>query len=268
MLILLIPIKTFASSNDNSFIISEEDYQNLLLFYTPEYIDTMTYDEYMSFKSLEIIPENVVRISKYYKVVTNNITKEVDKEEISEEEYESYVVPENNRSLYYETAYQKMILSFMHNSDTSNYFSYTGIWKVMPSVRSYDDIGARIIGFNIVHGTQSTKQIYTLNGTNYSINYAYNSIYAQHFSNGYGVSMGLIGSDNITKLQLTTSASMSVDFYPAFIYGAYEHAIDTITLNQAKDYTLGLGDGSVFVWGSSASGHYDGMNGISTYITS
>ena len=267
LLILLIPTKTFAQTEQASFYIPESDYQTLLLFYTPEYISTMTYDEYMSFRSLDINPENVVRISKYYKVVTNNLTKEVDKQEISEEEYEAYDVTNQNRSYYFETAYQKMVLSFTHTSDTANFFSYTGIWKTMPSVRSYDDIGARIIGFSIVNGTQSTKQIYKLNGTTYTINYPYNGTYTKNFSNGYGVSMGLIGS-NVTALQCTTSAAMTVNFYPAFIYGAYEHAIDKITLSKAKDYTLGYGAGDVFVWGSTASGHYDNMNGISTYITS
>ena len=264
MLILLIPVKAFASSD---FYIPESDYELLLKFHTPEYIDTMDYDEYMSFKSLDINPESVVRISKFYKVVTNYLTKEVDKQEISEEEYEAYEVTEQGRSYYFETAYEKLVLSFSHTSDTTNYFSYTGIWKVMPSVRSYDDIGIRVIGFSIDSGSRVSRQIYKLNGSNIYINYPYNSMYVKTSGNGYGVSMGLIGS-NVTALQCTTSGTMTVDFYPAFIYGAYEHAIDTITLNTAKNYTIGLGAGDVFVWGTNASGHYDNMNGISTYITS
>ena len=266
--ILLIPVKTFAFVTQSGLSIPDETYDKLSLFHTKEYITTMTYDEYMSFQSLNIVPENVIRISKYYKVVTNNLTKEVDRVEITEEEYEAYKVPTNNRSLYYETAYQKMILSFTHISDNANYFSYTGIWKAMPSNRSIDDIGARVIGFNIVSGSQFTRQIYTLNNTVYTTNYYYGGSESQYFTNGYGVSIDLVDSNSITTLECSTSANMTVNFYPAFIFGAYEHAVDTVTLNQAKDYTIGNGAGGVFVWGSTASGHYDGASGISTYITS
>ena len=267
LLILLIPVRTFASSIEGGREIPQKDYDLLLLFYTPEYIDTMTYDEYLSFMTLDINPENVTRISKYYKVVTNTLTNEVEKEEITEEEYEAYEVPAQTRSYYFETAYEKLVLSFAHNSNTSNHFSYTGIWKTMPSVRSYDDIGARTVGFEIVEGSQISKQIYKLNGTSHSINYSYNGNNSKYFDNGYGVSMNLVDSD-VTALQCTTSASMIVNFYPAFIFGAYEHAINNVSLGTAKNYTLGAGAGNVFVWGSYASGHYDGMNGISTYVTS
>lgn len=264
---LLIPGKTFAFNTQAGFRIPQDEYEKLSLFYTPEYIATMSYDEYLYFQSLEIIPENIIRISKYYKVVTNNITKEVDREEITEREYEEYEVPENNRSYYFETAYQKMVLTLAHNSDTSNYFSYTGIWKTMPSVRSYDDIGGRFIGFNIVSGSQTGHQIYKKNGVINSVDYSWGGTNSQYFDNGYGISMNLV-NDDITELQCTTSAAMTVDFYPAFVFGAYEHATDYITLSQAQDYTIGNGAGNVFIFGSTATGHYDGMNGISTYVTS
>jgi hypothetical protein len=264
LVITLIPITTFASV-DRNFIIPEDDYNLLLLFYTPEYISTMTYDEYLSFMSMDIDPEKVERVSKYYKVVTNYLTHEVEKEEVTEAEYEAYEVPVQDRSLFYETGYEKLVLSFTHISDTSNYVSYTGIWKVIPSVRSYDNIGIRVTGFSVDAGSQITKQIYKMNGTNYSINYPYGGINSQYFADGYGVSMGLIGS-TVTALQCTTSASLTVDSYPAYVFGAYEHAVDTITLNDAKDYYLGPGSGNVFIFGDDAAGHYDGMLGLYTYI--
>ena len=256
---MLIPFRVFANQD---FKISEEDYEKLLLFYTPEYIETMDYNEYNSFRSKNIDPEHVTKTNKFFRIVTNKVTGDIQKEEITEDEYNlAEINKPTDRDVYYEISYEKIVLTLMHLNSFSNFFSYTGIWKVLPSVRSYDNIGARTIGFNIVEGTQITKQIFKYNGNTTHIDYPYNGIHSKYFDDGYGVSVGLVGS-GVTDIQVTTSASMTVDFYPATIYGAYEHAIDIITLSTAKNYTIGYGYGDVFIFGGNVGSHYDGMTGL------
>ncbi len=260
LVVLLVPVKTLASSNQD-FKITDNDYEVLSLFYTPEYISGMTYEEYMDFKAKNINPENVLRTSKYYRVVINHLTNEVEETEITEEEYENAEVPEPDRSYVYETTYKRLALTIDHESDISNFFSLTNTWKMLPSTRSYDDIGVRYVGFDIISGSQIAKQFYTYNGTNYYINYPYGGINSQYFNNGFGVSMGLFGGD-ITKLQLSISGSLVVTSYPATLYASYQHAIDTITLSTAKSYTIGTGMGYVFVFNNGVGIHYDGMSGV------
>lgn len=185
---------------------------------------------------------------KYYKTTTStlnsrninnisnvNISTTV---EITKEEYDSFDV--NNSSPYtiVETEYKKMTTTI---SSVNSYYRYKVSleWKNIPKVRSYDTIA---IGF-----PASVKPKLTpIFSENYctSSNNCYNTTgykYLYTGNNGVGVTFQVPTGD-IKSMDQTLYVDMQKNTTSTIItqyaYGDYAHAIKSISLDNAKNYTV------------------------------
>lgn len=267
---MLYPNLTYASEyiNDLGVAISEEDYNNLRKIYTEKYISVLDENEYSRIKNLNLDYDNAQTTVNYVKTEINNVTGEVSETYITEEEYEATQINPQTRATVYETAYKRISLVFLKEGNSNAYFSFTTLWKYLPTTRSFDVIGARLSNMSKVNGTQQGKQIYTLNGTTDYVQYNFNGTNINNFSNGFGISMNLVNSD-VTYLECTIDGSLSINAYPAGIFTSYQHATSDVTLAQSKSYTIGAGLGSVFVFSDdNIAEKYDAMQGTYDYFSS
>ena len=268
--LMLYPNLTYASEyiNDLGVVILEEDYNNLKKIYTEKYISVLDENEYSRIKNLNLDYDNVQTTVNYVKTEINNVTGEVSETYITEEEYEATQINPQTRATVYETLYKKTQLTLTQVDSEDAYFSYTALWKMLPSTRSFDVIGARLSNMSKVNGTQQGKQIYVLNGVTDYVQYNFNGTNINNFSNGFGISMNLLNS-NVTYLECTIDASLEIDAYPATIFTSYQHATSDVTLAQSKSYTIGAGLGSVFVFSDdNIAEKYDAMQGTYDYFSS
>ena len=273
-MIMLVPMLTSAESiiNYNGIEISEEDYNNFLLAFTPEFIMTMDEAKYEKLLSLDYT--NIQKVTKYVATTYNQSLNLVTEVELTEEQYENFIpngnvanigggdqINLNNNSVYYETTAKRLNMVLIGGS-VYNFVTLTATWKYVPNTRSFDVIGFRGFGFDFRNGSQFGDQMYLLNGTYYDIQYAWNGTNIQTFSNGFGISMNIVNSD-IDDLQLLLGCDVEPTIDHPSIAGSYQHAISTVTLAQSQNYTLGgAGLGYVFVYPYNISQKYDGMSGL------
>ena len=264
VLLLIFPSLVFAVEyeNDYGLELTQEEYTNLRKLYTEKYIDTMSPSEYAYIESLNLNYNTLQKTTKYIKSVTNTITGTTTDYEISETEYnnlDSGIAP---AASYIETQYKQLSIIVGKISQTSAYATVDLVWKVAPSVRSYDVIGMRLSNFGIINGSQYGRQIYTASGNTSYVNYNYNGSNINNLSNGFGISMNLV-DQNITYLECTVSANLATYGYPATVFGSYQHATSDITLAKSKSYSLASGGlGSVFSFTNNYGNYYDGMQGV------
>ncbi len=263
-MVVISPIVTNAKSfvNNNGIIISEEEYQNFLKMYSPEYIMVMNQEEYKKAQSIDY--NNVETETKYIASTYNQHLNLTTEKEITEAEYNNYsesLISPNADSASHETQVKKITLGVMRSTPYSA-VQFTATWKGIPANRSFDVIGLRGDGFGFRNGSQVGKQIYTLNGKYEMIDYAWNGTNIKRFDNGYGISMNIVNS-NITTLQLTLGCDIIDEAtYPA-IYGSYQHAQKNLSLADSQNYTLEYGGiGNVFMFPYSIAQKYDNMSGI------
>ena len=151
------------------------------------------------------------------------------------------------RSQYY-NGHDKTI-SIVKNG---SYITLLAKWKSIPSVFSYDVIAVRLSGVTL-NGSFTFKQVYKSGGTYYTIYNGNN----QTFSNGFG-SSALLHSGTDQQYSLTFKVTGT-----GTVYGSYQHATSTVTLNQSKNYTISSsGLGGVINFASSVIGYYDGTPGV------
>lgn len=215
--------------------------------------------------------DNYVESTKYIKTVTHytngllqsngdyNVADYSRSYEVSEEEYnnagdEAIIT----RDVYgvSETTYKRMTVSIAPNG---SYYRYKNIlyWKTIPAVRSYDIIG---IGF------YTNLKLHS--GVNFIQEYCYNSgsctssttNYPQVFTAGAGTTFKL-PTGSLSTLKETIYFDMekktSATLYGLDAYGDYSHATSTISLNNAKKYTVVLSSGIVL--DSSVTSYYDNI---------
>lgn len=275
----LLPIGVKASTiiNNNGIEITEEEYNNFIQLHSHAYIMTMNREQYDKLSSLNY--DNVITETKYIATTYNpslNITTET---ELTEEEYENFVVPEvsglenvyspnlNSGSVTFETTAKRLTMGFAPGS-YYNYVVLTAAWKYIPTTRVFDVIGFRGDGFSFRNGSQTGTQNYVdASGNYHSINYSWNGTNIKKFDDGYGISMNLV-NPTIQALVLDTSCDVVQDVTHPVIFGAYEHAINnSVTLAQSQNYTMGgAGLGGVFVYPYSISSKYDGMSGVQIFF--
>ena len=265
-IITIFPLFTSAESitNINGIVINEEEYNNFLKVHTHEYVMTMTEEKYEKLKSLDY--SNVQTEEKYIETTYNRSLNLTTERELTKSEYDSYDKKSNARlsddSMYYETTAKKLSLVLLGGT-TWNYVVLTATWKYIPTTRSYDVIGFRGYGLEFRDGSQIGEQIYVLNGTYSTINYAWNGTNIQRHDNGFGISMNIVNSD-ISALQLIVECDVSVAQSSPAIYGSYQHAVENVSLANSQNYTLtGGGLGDVFEFPYSIAQKYDGMSGLS-----
>lgn len=249
--------------------LSEEEYNNFSLIYPDTFIENMSEEHYNRISSMNIDFSTATKIIKYYKTDYNNVTGEVINTEVTETEYNNATPASQDRSLVYETSYKKLVLSLSKTTTASAYASVDLFWKIMPSVRSFDVIGMRLSNLSVINGTQSGFQFYTSGGTQQSVYYHFNGTNINNLYNGFGISMNLVDA-SVTFLECFVDANLSIDGYPASVYGSYQHATSNITLAKSQSYTLGAGGlGSVFIFNpASYYNYFDQMPGLYTGFAS
>lgn len=165
------------------------------------------------------------------------------------ESYPGGIVP----YAYHETASKKLTLS------KGCFDGYCGVtvsvsWKKIPAVASYDAIGIRFENTSFYDSTNGFTA--KMDGT-----YSYNYNKAVKTGNGVAdikkITTGLTYMSLFTKIRQTNNA---------IVFGSYQHAVASVTLSQASNFTFsGNGYGQVFLWPMAIREKYDQMAGV--YIT-
>ena len=203
--------------------------------------------------------------TKYYKTITtyneintcnfnNNLSLTI---EVTEEEYNN--ANESDISLlatgYTETTYKKMTTSILSNG---SYYRYKNrlVWKNMPKVRSYDIIGIGFLSTVKMKNSAIFEQYYCPENSSCVTSTSHNP---QTFTNGAGTTFKL-PTGTLTQLEqtyyfdVTKNTSSTLNGQTA--YGDYSHATSTITLTNAKKYTVGT---TGIVLNSSVTDYYDSI---------
>ena len=277
-ILVLLPNYVFANSISNTYTnlngvdIPMDMYHNLQKLHTNEYIDVLTDDEYNRLANMNIDFSTAKRTEKYIKSEYNNVTGRAVHTEISKEEYDAVDVSaylERPRATLIETAYKKLALAFVKTSYDTTYSTLSAIWKVLPVTRSFDVNAQRLYNLEYVNGTQQGKQIYHQNGVAHTIQYDFDNDRTKNFNTGFGISMNLVDTNNLTYLESETDTSAFITNYPCAVFAAYEHATQNVTLTQSQYYTLGPGgQGGVIVFYNNMGAKYDNMTGVYDYFTS
>lgn len=173
----------------------------------------------------------------------NNLSEYVDSAVVEE-----YIVEDSNaRGSYFASGAKAVRLI-----KAGEWVTLTGSWSVVPNVHSFDVIAVRLSGCSL-NGSFTFKQTYVSSGNLY---YVYNGT-DQYFSNGFGSSALLqYGSSNEYSLTFKISGSGT-------IYGTYQHAAQSVTLNDSLNYGIGSGGhGNVIRFAAGVALKYDQMNGV------
>ena len=231
------------------------------------------------FVKAEALADDYVESTKYIKTVTHyrsnplqplgtyNIADYSVSYEVSEEEYNNAgteAILTRDASGSFETTYKRMTVSISQNG---SYYRYKNIlfWKTIPAVRSYDIIG---IGF------YSNLQLHS--GVNFLQEYCYSggsctsstTNYPQTFTAGAGTTFKLpTGSLYYLKetMYFDLEKKVNVTLITQDAYGDYSHATSTITLNNAKKYSV-VGSSGI-VLDSSITSYYDSISCAHAYWT-
>ena len=210
--------------NDNGVSFTKEEYDFFTKMYYDGYQAYMTLDDY-----------------HYYDNVEKKATK------VERVEYDESKVY-HTRGTSHETNAKKLTIS--KTGSTYPIITINCVWKTNPAVRSYDLIGAYLSGTSVVGGVNSR------------IVYSGGTIYpsaTQSTSNGEGASILLPSSGT----SIVASSTFSV-YQGGIVYGSYQHAKQSVTLNQSNSYTFSYaGLGGVFNFSNSTiRDKYDKMSGV------
>ncbi len=263
-MLIVIPLNTLAETivNNNGIEISEEDYNNFLKIRTHEYIMTMDLEDYNKLKSLDY--NNITTDTRYIETVYNPHLLLTTEKEITEEQFNNPVMPIlNTKDGYIETLQKKLTLTLAGGSYW-NYVVLTATWKGTPGTRSFDVIGLLFDGADIRNGSQTGEQVYSEDGKYYGIDYAWNGTNIKRFSDGFGISMNVVNNKNLGSLQFSIDCDITPTENYTYIYGSYQHAVTTVSLEDSQKYEINTGGlGRVFSFPLSISQKYDGMSGVS-----
>lgn len=209
--------------NDNGVIVSEKEYQFIENFYGKEYFNKMSIDDYEWIEDLNI-DQNEIEIR---------------------ENLNSSIVPFGTST----TQYGKN-LKIVKSCSGNCTIIVKCQWSLIPSVKSYDVIGARFSNTNLVSDTITTKIVSSV-GTEYFTDLL-------RLTNGFGVSVKLPtnGTNISVEQKYTVSAGGTV-------YASYQHAKSNISLATSKQYTISsIGYGGVFGFYGTALNKFDQMSGV------
>ncbi|MBE6158509.1 MAG: hypothetical protein E7159_01635 [Firmicutes bacterium] len=219
--------------NSYGITFTKEEYDFFSKMYYDGYQANMTEDDMKIFEGRELNPDNVV--SSTY------VDKSFNPGAIQ------------TRATYHET--QAKILKISKSGVVDPLIAITAQWKYAPNVRSYDLIGAFFSG-----------NISLITGTGSKVSYAGGSTYPSaetEVSNGFGSVLLLPANGRDIVVSSTFIARGS-----GTIFGSYQHAKKTISLNDAKSFSISYsGIGNVFYFSNmNIRAKYDAMQGVSVSI--
>ncbi len=219
-----------------------------LLEYMPEfYLDSLSEEQYNAYLTLDV-------------------SKAVSNEAIyKDKKYPDSISPLSDA--FWETTYKKIKVTAIPYTGTVNYAVTLDLqWKYIPAVTSYDVIALRFDNMGYDSNSVGGTQYYMLSsGVAHTIGYKPGGTNMVQKTNGYGISMNIV-DDDIKDLQCFTSVNASVSGTVGSIgtiYGAYEHAVDKVSLSQSQNYNISYaGMGRVINFAQSVWDHYDDMDGV------
>lgn len=156
----------------------------------------------------------------------------------------------NTRGSFHETTCKKITLSITCDSVYCLSVLTTN-WKCTPAVKSYDVTGIRLANTN-----------YYEDG---------NYMFISREDGDYDYEDGLMGASNGLGYAFKLPSSGDVDYAmvsatvlpKGVVFGSYQHAVKTITLSQALDFTFSaVGFGGVFLYDTSYNNTFDQMGGV------
>ncbi len=217
--------KVFAKSiyfiNSNGVSLSKDEYSFLQEFFWDDYPNLITLKEYNSYVQDGIFNSRI-------ESVTNNNTYLPLSQSFSDK----------NKTLK---------ISKVCPSDCT--ISITATWNNVPSVRSYDVMGAYYENTTLlstpVTRVSTTSQTVTSDEMKTS-------------SNGFGISFKI--PDTGTNLVISQVFKVKSGGY---VRASYQHAMSSISLSNSKNYTISsTGYGGVFKFSGVAADIYDRMSGV------
>ncbi len=138
-------------------------------------------------------------------------------------------------------------------------------WSSIPTIKSYDVIGFRIVGndaaiYKMSNGGNDIIGIQNYDG--HSINYNGNSDNLK-IDNGVGLSCNIVDSvSESLSISIATNIVLGDRDYVG-VYGSYQHATSNVTLRQSQKYDFSYsGMGHVFEFASSVASKYDNTQGL------
>lgn len=215
----------------------------------------------------ETVTDDYVETTKYLKTVThygnnfllsNNINSSMTYE-VSENEYDNAgdkPIITRDASGAVETTYKRMTVSIAKNG---SYYRYKNIlvWKTIPSQRSYDIIGIGFYSNLKLHSSVNFIQEYCYSGGSCTSSTSHNP---QTFTAGAGTTFKL-ASGSLSTLKATIYFDLekktSATLVSQDAYGDYSHATSSISLTNAKKYSV-VGSSGI-VLDSSITSYYDSM---------
>lgn len=221
------------------------------VYYTNEKGFEFSEDEYTFFK--KVYGEKLVQ--KYFDESLYNDYAGIDFAN-TEVQTKKYTTNESRQPLlrdspYYSTPAKSIQISNVCTSIMCK-ISITATWLGDPTVKSYDDIGACLVGVSRLGS---------------AITYAYsdsNSNFAaatKYDSNGYGASVLLPQGNDIVITQTFNYTGHGT------VYASYQHAMSTSSLTIAQKFNIDIiGYGNVFGFYDEAEDIYDAMNGVNLVV--
>lgn len=227
----VVKVNAESSSNDyyytnpNGINLTEKEYNLVKNMFDERFLEVMNQEDYDYINRLDV----------------NNRDVELKTEE------PTYI---GSRSTYLETQAKKLVIGKSCNTD-SCVITISNTWKYEPRVKSYDVIGAMLVGTTF-KGSSST--IFKFDSTNYVCN---NYVDA---SNGTGCSYKLATNVNDQLYAYQTF----VVYKGGNVYASYQHAGKSVSLSTSKNYRFHInGYGNVFLFNTNAGKDaYDAMGGV------
>lgn len=219
-------VDTFAQSKDyyinkNGVKITKKEYDFIYEFYGNDYFEKMTNEEYDWIADLNI-DNNDVEIVK-----------------------DSNIMP-----LATDFTQHGRRITIAKSCSANCIIIVNCKWTTLPSVRSYDVIGARFVDTNLV-GNIITTKVTSSAGVDYFDN-------LRKLSNGFGVSIKLPSSATGISIEQKYTVSKG-----GTIYATHQHASKNISLATSKLYAISSsGYGKVFSFYGDAYDVFDEMGGL------
>lgn len=217
-------------TNSNGVSLTEAEYNYIKELYSENYLNMITMDVY----------NDLVDNGFMFQPITKKSSDDVEKNV-------NAAIGISPLSDYHETSSKKLTISKSCSDNCKIVVKLT--WNVVPSVKSYDVMGAYLWNTsrvsNVITSTSSTANGYSI-------------IEIKEQSKGFGASFEIpsSGTNYETIQQYTVTPGGSV-------LASYQHAVSKVSEATSKSYNIGInGAGNVFEFYGSAVDKYDQMHGV------
>ncbi|MGN0414647.1 MAG: hypothetical protein ACI4FX_04055 [Agathobacter sp.] len=264
--------------NDKGMTLTKEEYNQLMQYMDEDELIIFTEDEINYL--LSDLDKNIIDQQQVYVMTTSQIVdgeaQIINEEFLSEKEMQDQL---NLRNVSLEkggvstwsyddrtasrTTSMKQLTMNMYDVQAQVYkVSLTCKWLTLPQTRSYDVIafrpGTSFTPNSLGSSNMNGYQIYDGN----TITYNYTSSNFKTSTSGVGLSVNL-KNDVSKSLSVKLDVAFASGNDPFTVYGAYEHAVQDVTLAQSQKYSISSGGmGKVIAFNSSVADYYDNTQGL------